>query len=208
MAGRRMRYTLSPKLHLSRLPLPTRVVLTCFVVLIEAALLVGAQKYRDRAEFTPAGAERYFHGDAAVDGATEPLLPGEDLIDATAAAQPAPPKSTRFLVDVVHPHLFTVPIVQFILLHLLILTRLSDRAKIALSLHGFGATAATFGLPFLVAADGSGAAWFIAAGANLLASFVGVGLLLLVELWRTAPAAPAAARDSRGDEVEPDRPVV
>jgi len=203
-----MRYTLSPKLHLSRLPLPTRVVLTCFVVLIEAALLVGSQKYRDRAEFTPTGAERYFHGDAAAGDGAEPLLPGEDLIDAAVAAQPAPPKSTRFLVDVIHPHLFTVPIVQFILLHLLILTRLSDRAKIALTLHGFGSTAATFGLPFLVAAGGGGAAWFIAAGANLLASFVGVGLLLLVELWRSAPELPAAARASRGDEVEPDRPVV
>lgn len=203
LAGRPMRYTLSPKLHLSRLPLPTRVVLTCFVVLIEAALLVGAQKYRDRAEFTPTGAQHYFHGDGARgEGTTEPLLPGEDEIDGSVAPQQAPAKSARLLVDIVHPHLFTVPIVQFILLHLLILTRLPDRWKIALTLHGFAATAATFGLPFVVAANGGGAGLFIVAGANLLLSFVGVGLLLLVELWRAAPSSSAR------DEVEPDRPMV
>jgi hypothetical protein len=211
-----MRYTLSPMLHLSRLPLPTRVVLTCFIVLIEAALVVGARKYTDRADFTPAGATRYFRGDAGSaesaeddgSGHPEPLLPGENLIDSAAAPEASPPKSTRFLVDVVHPHLFTVPIVQFILLHLLILTRLSDRVKIALTLHGFGATAATFGLPFVLAAGGGGAAWFILAGANLLLSFAGVGCLLLVELWRPAAIATPTATRSGRDEVEPDRPVV
>lgn len=198
-----MRYTLTPKLHLSRLPLPTRVVLTCFVVMIESALLVASQKYSDRAEFTPSGAESYFHGDGAADAGSPPLLPGEDQIDDSAPAQPRPAKSTRALVDIVHPHLFTVPIVQFILLHLLILTRLADRAKIALTLHGFGSCAATFGLPFVVAGSGHGAWLFIAAGANLLASFVGVGALLLVELWRAPPTAPASS-----GEVEPDRPMV
>ena len=202
-----MRYTLSPKLHLSRLPLPTRVVLTCFVVMIEAALLVAAQKYGDRADFTPAGAQRYLHGDA--DGAAPSdaapreeieLLEGESEIEDGALSPRSPRKSTRHLVDIVHPHLFTVPIVQFIFLHLLILTRLSDRWKIALTLHSFGSCAATFGLPFLVASSGAGATPFIVAGANLVLSFVGVGLLLLVELWRPTGSAR--------DEFEPQRPVV
>lgn len=212
-----MRYTLSPKLHLSRLPLPTRVVLTCFVVMIEAALLVAAQKYSDRAEFSPTGAERYLHGDPAgaatsketsKDASKEDveLLAGESEIEDGALRPRSPRKSTRQLVDIVHPHLFTVPIVQFIFLHLLILTRLSDRWKIALTLHAFGSCAATFGLPFLVASSGAAATPFIVAGANLVLSFVGVGLLLLVELWRRDGAAAAAG--SARDEVEPQRPVV
>lgn len=199
-----MRYTLSPKLHLSRLPLPTRVVLTCFVVMIQAALLVAAQKYTDRADFTTAGAQRYLHGEEG--GATakdDELLAGESEIEGDALRVRSPRKSTRQLVDIVHPHLFTVPIVQFIFLHLLILTRLPDRWKIALTLHAFGSCAATFGLPFLVASSGAGATPFIVAGANLVLSFVGVGLLLLVELWR-----PARATDSARDEIEPQRPVV
>ncbi len=210
-----MRYTLSPKMHLSRLPLPTRVVLTCFVAMIQAALLVASLKYSDRADFTPTGAQRYLHGDAgggpadAVAPSKEPsneddeLLPGESEIEDGALRVRSPRKSTRALVDIVHPHLFTVPIVQFIFLHLLILTRLSDRWKIALTLHAFGSCAATFGLPFLVAASGAGALPFLVAGANLVLSFVGVGLLLLVELWR-----PAGAAGSARDEIEPQRPVV
>lgn len=183
-----MRYTLSPKLHLSRLPLPTRVVLTCFVVMIELALVVGAQKYRDRAEFTPAGAASYWHGSGhdAGDG----LLAGEsDFDDDPALRGAAPAKSRRLLVDIVHPHLFTVPVVQFILLHLLILTRLRDRTKIALTLHAFLSAAATFGLPFLIASTGGGALLFIVAGVNLLASFAATGGLLLIELWRSPPSA-------------------
>jgi hypothetical protein len=200
-----VRYTLSPKLHLSRLPLPTRVVLTCFVVMIEAALLVGAQKYRDRAEFTPAGAQRYLHGDAPATAPGEELLPGEDDIEEGGGLRAeAPRKSARQLVDLVHPHLFTVPIVQFILLHLLILTRLPDRWKIGLTLHAFLSCAATFGLPFVVASSGAGAAGFIAAGASLLLSFAGVGALLLVELWRPADAPTP----SSGDELDPQRQVV
>ncbi|MBL8840587.1 MAG: hypothetical protein JNL90_03550 [Planctomycetes bacterium] len=192
-----MRYTLSPKLHLSRLPLPTRILLSAFLVTLQAALAVSALKYTDRAEFTPDGARSYWHGEAP---AADELLPGEAEIDdaPTAAARaPALRKSTRYLVDVVHPHLFTVPLVLFVLLHLLILTRLGDRAKIALTLHAFGSCAATFGLPFLVAASGTGALAFVVAGANLLLSMGGVALLLLVELWRAPPAGPA--RDALQD---------
>lgn len=197
-----MRYTLSPKLHLSRLPLPTRVLLSAFVLTIEAALVVGGLKYTDRAEFSPAGARAYWHGDDARAAAGEELLPGEAEIESGIAA-PAPQvrKSRRYLVDVVHPHLFTVPIVLFILLHLLVLTRLSDRMKIALTVHAFGSCAATFGLPFLLAATGGGALAFVVAGANLMASFAGVGAWLLLELWRAPPSTPPD--DARGDATAP-----
>ncbi len=195
-----MRYTLSPKLHLSRLPLPTRVLLTAFVLSIEAALAVGGLKYTDRAEFTPAGARLYWNGDATADHG-DGLLPGEAEIEDTrpAAGRPAASrKTTRFLIDIVHPHLFTVPIVLFILLHLLILTRLTDRWKIALTVHAFASCGATFGLPFLVAATGVGAAAFIVAGSNLLLAFVGVGTLLLVELWRRGPDQGSESSTTNG----------
>lgn len=186
-----MRYTLLPKMHLSRLPLPTRVLLTCFVLSIGAALWVGSLKYTQRAEFSAAGARRYLHGEDSRGAAGDGLLPGEELIEeeTDGLAPPAERMSPRRLVDVVHPHLFTVPIVLFVFLHLLILTRLPDGWKIALHLHAFAAFAATFGLPFWVARSGSGAALFAVAGANLLASFALVGAILLWETW-LAPARP------------------
>src|SRR5262249_15276519 len=162
-----MRYAVIPGMHLSKLPLPTRILLSLFVVSILAALWVGSLKYTQRAEFTPGGATRWWHGDETAGDGLDALERG--------AAPPPERKSTRYLVDVVHPHLFTVPIVLFILLHLLILTRLPDALKIALHVHAFASLAATFGLPFLVAARGTGGTWFVVAGANLLLSFIGVG---------------------------------
>lgn len=190
-----MRYTVIPNLHLSRLAVSTRVLLTLFVLSIDVGLWVGSLKYTQRAEFTPTGAARYWHGDpdaAAADGRNgDEILPGERTIEDRARGVPPPAerKSTRFLVDVVHPHLFTVPIVLFILLHLLLLTRLSETMKIAFHVHAFVSFAATFGLPFLVATNGGGATWFVIAGANLLASFVAVSAILLFETWRPVRAA-------------------
>lgn len=180
-----MRYTLSPKLHLSQLPLATRILLTSFLVSVIAALAVSCLKYSDRAEFTPTGAQRYWGGDPPRPGdEAEPLLAGEEAIDGKTPR--ALKKSTRQLVDLVHPHLFTVPIVLFILLHLLILTRVRDGWKIALIVHAFTAFAATFGLPFLIAATRGGALAFIVAGSNLLLSFAATCAILLFELWRPA----------------------
>jgi len=177
-----MRYTVILGMHLSKLPLPTRILLSLFVVSILVALWVGSLKYTQRAEFTPGGANRYWHGD-------ESAGDGFDALERGVAPLPER-KSTRYLLDVVHPHLFTVPIVLFILLHLLILTRLPDPLKIALHVHAFASLAATFGLPFWVAARGAGGTGFVVAGANLLLSFVGVGAILLFETWwpRARPA--------------------
>jgi hypothetical protein len=56
--------------------------------------------------------------------------------------------------------------------------------------EAFASLAATFGLPFLVAARGAGGTAFVVAGANLLLSYVGVGAILLFETWwpRALPA--------------------
>jgi len=182
-----MRFTVIPGMHLSKLPLPTRILVSLYVVSVFAALAVGSLKYTQRAEFTPSGATRYWHGDAEAG----------DGLDALERGAPPPPekKSDRYLVDVVHPHLFTVPVVLFLLLHLLSLTRLPDAAKIAFHVHAFASLAATFGLPFLVAASGSGGTGFVVAGVNLLLSFVGVGAILLFETWFPRARPPESAGD-------------
>ena len=187
-----MRYTVVPRLHLSRLQLPTRILLTCFVLSVDVGLVVGSLKYTHRAEFSAGGAQRYWHGAGATDRADPAaILPGEEeFADPGETAPLAPaPKSARFLVDTVHPHLFTVPLLLFVLLHLLVLTRLPDAAKIALDLHGFLSFAATFGLPFWIAGEGRGAALFVAAGVNLMLNFAVVSVVLLVETWRRAGEA-------------------
>ena len=115
------------------------------------------------------------------------------MIEDTTAKElqpPAPPrKSFKYLVDTVHPHLFTVPMVLFLLLHLLSLTRLPEKVKVALDVHAFLSFAATFGLPFWIASSGRGAVLFVVSGASLLLNMLAVSVILLVETWRPDPDA-------------------
>ena len=205
-----MRYTLLPRMHLSRLPLSTRVLITAFLVSISAGLVVSSLKYTQRAEFTPSGAARYYHGDANRAVASEsapatdtPLLEGENQIEDRKPGlfPPAERKSLRYLVDTVHPHAFTVPVLLFILLHFLSLTRIPERWRIVFHLHAFASFLATFGLPFLIASHGSGAWLFVVAGVNLFASFFFVTAILLYETW--IGRAPTSER-----EESPDRSTV
>jgi hypothetical protein len=186
-----MRYTVLPRMHLSRLPRSTRLLLTLFVLSVLGGLWVATLKYTQRAEFTPGGAARYWRGDSPARAADE-LLPGEAQIEDSGtrdglAVAAEPRKTTRFLVDVIHPHVFTIPLLLFVLLHLLILTRLTERAKIACHLHAFASLAATLALPFLVAGSGRGGLAFVVAGANLMLSFVAVSAVLLFETWCARP---------------------
>jgi hypothetical protein len=182
-----VRYTVLPKLHLSRLQLSTRVLLSCFVLSVDVGLWVGSLKYTDRAVFSAAGARDYWHGAAPVSAdPADSILPGESQI--SDAGEPpragAQRKSTKQLVDAVHPHLFSVPLVLFVLLHLISLTRLPEKAKVALHVHGFASFAATFGLPFWIAAEGRGAALFVVAGANLAANVLAASAIVLLATWR------------------------
>jgi hypothetical protein len=197
-----VRFTLFRKLRLSNLQLSTRVLLTCFVLSIDVGLWVGSLKYTQRAEFSAAGAQDYWRGRG--DAASGELLPGESQIEDAAATTPpaSPRKSTKFLVDTVHPHLFTVPIVLFILLHLLSLTRLPEGVKVALDVHAFVSFAATFGLPFLIAGSGRGAAAFVASGVNLLLNVIVVSVILLFETWRRDPDARQRDGETRSSAIK------
>ena len=95
--------------------------------------------------------------------------------------------SRRELVDIVHPHLFTVPIVLFILGHLLHLTRLPDRLKLAVNAGAFLAFFVTFVSP-LVVADRAAIGWLLFGGGCLfLLSLAALCLVPVWEMWLGEP---------------------
>lgn len=171
-----MHYLTRQRLHLSLFHPLMKVLLSLYILSVGAALFVAALKYTDRAEWSSDGVAAYVHGDDAA--RDDPFgAPFEGL-----AGEPRAGLTRRQLVDIAHPHLFSVPLVLFVLGHLLHLTRLPDALKLSINVAAFGSFLATFLLPFVVAERAALAPLLHAAGWVLMISFV---LLCAVPLWET-----------------------
>ena len=145
------------------LPLPLRVLMTFYLLTVLLGLGSSAAKYATRTGVAPASVVRYYAGDAA--GEVEP------------------PKSTRFLTDVTHPHLFSVPLVLLVVCHLVHMTGLPAAALVALDGATFLGFLATFGLPWLGADRPGLAPLLVASGTLFLLATALQTILALVFLW-------------------------
>ncbi len=173
-----MHYLTRQRLHLSRFHVLMKVLLTLYITSVGCGLWVATLKYTDRAAWSADGARLYIAGDGA--GAGDAL--GDPLAGTPEGLSQHPGLSRRPLIDIVHPHLFTVPIVLFILGHLLHLTRLPDPLKLALNVSAFASCLATFLLPLALRAHPGLAPLLIGAGTVFIAS---VALLCVIPLWET-----------------------
>ncbi|RKY17179.1 MAG: hypothetical protein DRQ55_16395 [Planctomycetota bacterium] len=172
-----MHYLSRQKLHLSFFHPLMKGLLTLYILSVAGGVWVASLKYSDRAEFSPAGVERYVHGSGE---AGDDAILGDPFagMDASVAVG----KSRRELIDIVHPHLFSVPLVLFILGHLLHLTRIPDWLKGGINGVAFVSFGATFGLPFLVVERATLAPLLYVSGCAMLVSFA---LLCVIPLWET-----------------------
>ena len=196
-----MHYLTRQRLHISQFHPLMKVLMTLYIVSVGAALWVAVLKYTDRAEWSTEGVRDY------VDG-SESAVEDDPFGDPLGALEEgyAEGKSRREIVDIAHPHLFTVPIVIFILGHLLHLTRLPDVLKLLVNAAAFLAFMATFLLPFLLVDDASLASAMFISGWVLLVSFVLLCLIPLLDMWFGKPGKgfdaipkrkkPAAAGDA------------
>jgi len=185
-----MRYSVIPGMHLSRLKAGMKVLLTLFLICLGLGLWVSALKYTDRAPFDAAGASRYYAGDPTSEDDPLAALGVAESGEAGLVTH-EPRKSRQFLVDITHPHAFTVPVLFFILFHFLALTRMKEWQKVCCHFYGFASLVAAFGMPWLVA-NHSELGWlFIATGINLFACLILVMLYLLYETWCVRPPRSA-----------------
>lgn len=172
-----MHYLTRQKLHLSMFHPLMKVLLTLYVLSVAGGLWVATLKYSERGEWSAEGVELRVHGSGEV---------GDDqaLGDPFAGLAPEVHEgmSRRELIDIAHPHLFSVPLVLFVLGHLLHLTRLPDWLKLTINVLAFVSFGATFTLPFLVLEHASLAPLLYVSGCTMLVSF---GLLCVVPLWET-----------------------
>ena len=129
--------------------------------------------------------------------AEEWVLGNEDDLEATEFRVA---KGRRELLAFTHDHIFSLAMLLFVVLHLVQLTPLSSRSKVALTLVGFGGLGGTLGIPWWIAGSGGGAPWLILSGTALLASLTLGSIVCLAEMWvlpgwrrrRGRPAPPPA----------------
>ena len=160
-----------------------KVLLSLYILSVAAGVWVAGLKYADRADWTPEGAGIYVKGEANEGAdASEPDPFGDPFGGTAEGVMAQEAMSRRQLIDIVHPHLFTVPLVLFVLGHLLHLTRLPDVLKLTVNVVAFVSFAVTFGAPFAVDDPALLGSTLYGAGWAMLVSF---GLLCVIPLWET-----------------------
>ena len=182
-----MHYLTRQRLHLSRFHPLMKALLTLYIASVAIAVWVGTLKYSERGTFSPAGAGVYVRGSDAAGGTPATDAFGDPFAGTPEGIARKEGLSRRQLVDIVHPHLFTVPIVLFILGHLLHLTRLRDRWKLAVNAGAFLSFFATFVSPLLVT-NRAALGWLLfGGGCVMLASLAALCLVPLWEMWFGKP---------------------
>ena len=157
------------RFRLDRAPQNTRVLITCFYVMMTLAVLIGVLNYKIRTGLTARGTAAWYRGN---EGAAEP------------AAELLFPKSTRELMDVTHPHLFEQSLIVFVLCHLFGLTRVHERRKRAVYLLSFSAVLLDTGVPWLTRfVSPAFAPLHVASSVFLAAMFLVLMVKPLHEMW-------------------------
>ncbi|HYE99748.1 MAG TPA: hypothetical protein VEJ18_12600 [Planctomycetota bacterium] len=148
-------YMQIPHYHLSKLPATTKVALTGFSLATFAAILFSALGvYGERTGFETRRVQANFVGDERVAQET-----GEAMKEMVAE------KPKRHLYDIVHPHSFMMPLIYFVLTHMMEMSYARRGVKMGLYVAGFlSMTVVTFS-PLLIS-------WRIGAAPLLTASVI------------------------------------
>ncbi|HEX7878639.1 MAG TPA: FAD:protein FMN transferase [Candidatus Eisenbacteria bacterium] len=176
-------YHADRKFTLAGAPRHIRVLITSFNVIVLIALLVGVVNYWDKTGMTPAGVRAWYRGNE-----------GEAVID---DAPMTFEKTFRELLDATHPHLFGQGVLLFILSHIVALTGLSERRKIAIYLLSFGAMLLDAAMPWLIRYVSPGLAPLSIVSLLFLTCMFALQVIVPIrEMWfgqrRTVPGAGAA----------------
>lgn len=174
---------------LARADLSTRVLVTAFLLCVLAGVWVAVLQYSGRS------------GGLGVEAGREWVLGNETDEDATVFRVA---KGRTELLAFTHDHIFSLSMVLFVVLHLVQLTPLAQRTKIALIIVSFGGLAGTLGFPWLVRSGGEGSVWrvgaMIGSGTALLLGLAIGSAVVLLEMWvwprwrrRRGRAEPPAA---------------
>ncbi len=134
-------YLSMPYFQLSKLPLTTKVALTGFyLALLTAIAFATFGVFAERTHWKSSEVQANWAGDERARAA------GATLDEKRMVAEP----SRRSIYDIVHPHSFMMPLIYFVLVHLMEMSIAPRGFKIGLYIAGFVAMMLTILAPVLV----------------------------------------------------------
>ncbi len=165
-------YLAAPHFHLSRLPVSTKIALTCFSLLLLFGMgLVALRLYPERTRFTTEGAKDNF-------GGNEWRQERGEIVEQERARP-----TERQIYDVLHPHSFMMAVIYFILCHLMEMCSAPKFVKIALYLIAFVSLVAVLLAPLLIWNRLSWAPLAGPAVATMTGSFAVMTVVPVLQMW-------------------------
>jgi len=179
-----MRYFASSRFHISSLAPGLKLVVSLYLLTVLMGLGFSTAKFMQRMDLTSESVESYYLGDGSDE---ELVLFGDEDVG-------EPPKSDRFLVDVAHPHMFTVPLILLVICHLAHLSRINVAVLAILDIGAFFGFFSLFGVPwFLSAAPGFFGPVMLIGGTLLTVCLAALCLIALVSMWWRRPGVSKSA---------------
>ncbi len=165
-----MRDFMSPVYRLRTSSLPLRVTLSGFLLFVAIGEVSGLVMEGLHTGFTLTGVARYYRG---------------------FEAELQFPKEFWVLIENTHFHVFIVPVVLLVLTHVLFMTRLPDRAKVAVTVVAYAAALVELTAPWLVRYVSAGFAWMKLGGALVFhATMLVLIVLPAYEAWLAPRGEP------------------
>ena len=171
-------YMQIPHYHLSKLPATTKVALTGFSLATLAAIAFSVfAVFAERTDLSAKGVKANFAGDERVTRET-----GEKF--ERMYAEP----SKRALYDVVHPHSYMMPLLYFVLTHMMEMSYGSRGLKMGLYVSAFVSMMLTAFAPLLVAWKLSFAGLVIGAVSVMSLTFAYMAVVPAWQMWFSGKA--------------------
>ncbi|MDR4508328.1 MAG: hypothetical protein MRJ65_08860 [Candidatus Brocadiaceae bacterium] len=163
------------------IPTSNKIFFTFFLSFVAIAIGLGFLNYFERTGFSHQKTVRYYCGDK------------EEDFDVMPSAEEAAnimeeglffPKTYRELLEVTHAHVFSIPIVVFILSRILAMTQTQEWLKITIYCISFAGVLLNLGAPWLIRYAHPLFAFTVAVSSIfLLLSFVAYIFIPLYEMW-------------------------
>jgi hypothetical protein len=129
------------------IPTSNKIFFTFFLFIIATAVGIGFLNYYERTGFSPQKTIRYYCGDEE-EGISAPISPEENKAKLEEGF--FFPKSYRELLEVTHSHIFSIPIVIFILSRILAMTHTREGLKITIYGTSFMGIILNLASPWLI----------------------------------------------------------
>lgn len=183
-----MHYTALPKFHLSKFHPGMKILLSMYLGSVLVGLVVSFLMFTSRADLSYDGAIRHYQGDEAISDESREAMDAEsDILIINM------PMSATRIIEILHPHMFSVPLVLLVICHLFALTNAPHFVKISCYFGSFGGFVLTFGGMWIATMSGFGVWLLFIGGAAFFVTSTWMCIASIGAAWFGKPKAKVRA---------------